>query len=55
MVKLNQEKDKLFSIISHDLNAPMSSVKQYLDLLQAVELDVEERRTIETKSCTFTE
>jgi len=47
MVKLNQEKDKLFSIISHDLNAPMASVKQYLELLQAVELDMEERRTIE--------
>lgn len=47
MVKLNQEKDKLFSIISHDLNAPMASVKQYLELLQAVELDIEERRTIE--------
>ena len=47
LVKLNQEKDKLFSIISHDLNAPMSSVKQYLELLQAVELDVEERQVIE--------
>ncbi|MEJ5963464.1 sensor histidine kinase [Pedobacter immunditicola] len=47
MLKLNEEKDKLFSIISHDLNAPMSSVKQYLDLLQTVELEVEERRTIE--------
>jgi two-component system sensor histidine kinase/response regulator len=47
MVKLNQEKDKLLSIISHDLNAPMASVKQYLELLQAVELDIEERRIIE--------
>ncbi|MEJ5963463.1 sensor histidine kinase [Pedobacter immunditicola] len=43
----NQEKDKLFSIISHDLTAPMATVKQYLDLLQAVELDTEERKTIE--------
>ena len=47
MVKLNQEKDKLFSIISHDLNAPMTSVKQYLELLQVVELDLEERQVIE--------
>ena len=43
----NQEKDKLFSIISHDLNAPMASVKQYLDLLQTEELDIEQRRAIE--------
>ena len=44
---VNDEKDKLFSIISHDLNAPLSSVKQYLDLLKAVELDTEERKDIE--------
>lgn len=43
----NQEKDKLFSIISHDLSAPMATVKQYLDLLQTVEIDAEERRAIE--------
>ena len=43
----NQEKDKLFSIISHDLSAPMLTVKQYLELLQAVELDIDERKTIE--------
>jgi len=47
LTRSNQEKDKLFSIISHDLNAPMATVKQYLDLLQTVELDIEERRTIE--------
>lgn len=44
---LNDEKDKLFSIISHDLNAPLSSVKQYLLLLRSVELDTEERQNIE--------
>jgi two-component system sensor histidine kinase/response regulator len=47
LAQSNQEKDKLFSIISHDLNAPMASVKQYLELLQAVELDIEKRRLIE--------
>lgn len=45
--ELNDEKDKLFSIISHDLSAPMASVKQYLDLMQVTELDEEERKVIE--------
>ncbi|MEJ5963465.1 sensor histidine kinase [Pedobacter immunditicola] len=44
---MNDEKDKLFSIISHDLNAPLSSVKQYLELLRATELDAAERQDIE--------
>jgi len=44
---MNDEKDKLFSIISHDLNAPLSSVKQYLELLRATELDAPERQNIE--------
>lgn len=44
---LNDEKDKLFSIISHDLNSPMASVKQYLELIQSVELDAEERAMVE--------
>jgi len=44
---MNDEKDKLFSIISHDLNAPLSSVKQYLELLRATELGTVERQYIE--------
>ncbi|WP_110827362.1 sensor histidine kinase [Pedobacter nutrimenti] len=44
---LNKEKDKLFSVISHDLTTPLASVKQYLDLLQQVELSAEEKATIE--------
>ncbi len=45
--KLNYEKDKLFSIISHDLKTPLASIQQYLDLLTQMELDAEERRWLE--------
>jgi two-component system sensor histidine kinase/response regulator len=44
---LHNEKDKLFSIISHDLNAPLAAIKQYLDLLNDVELEQAERVFIE--------
>ncbi|WP_166664793.1 sensor histidine kinase [Pedobacter metabolipauper] len=46
---LNKEKDKLFSIIAHDLNAPLSSLKQYLDLLNVIDFSVEERKDMEVK------
>ncbi|WP_354331281.1 HAMP domain-containing sensor histidine kinase [Pedobacter sp. CG_S7] len=45
--KSNQEKDKLFSIISSELSAPIASVKHYLDLLQADGLNWKERTVIE--------
>ncbi|TAH02991.1 MAG: sensor histidine kinase [Sphingobacteriales bacterium] len=45
--KLNYEKDKLFSIISHDLKTPLASIQQYLDLLTQMELDAEERKWLE--------
>lgn len=45
--KLNNEKNKLFSIISHDLKTPLASIQQYLDLLTQMELDTEERKWIE--------
>jgi two-component system sensor histidine kinase/response regulator len=51
LVQLNQEKDKLFSVISHDLSSPMTSVKIYLDLLDAVDLEKEERSSM-TKDLT---
>lgn len=46
--KLNAEKNKLFSIISHDLRAPLGSVKQYLSLINDQELSHEEKTTIQT-------
>ena len=45
--KLNAEKDKLFSIISHDLKIPLSSIQQYLDLLSHMEIDCKDRKWIE--------
>lgn len=46
--KLNTEKDKLFSIISHDLKTPLASIQQYLDLLIHMELKSDERKWIES-------
>ena len=46
---INIEKDKLFSLISHDLTTPLASVKQYMQLLTAVELDIQDRSSMEQK------
>ena len=45
---LNSQKDKLFSIISHDLTGPLASLKQYLTLLTDIDLTAHERRVVET-------
>jgi two-component system sensor histidine kinase/response regulator len=44
---LNMEKNKLFSIISHDLRAPLSNINNYLGLLTEAELTQDERSNIE--------
>lgn len=44
---MNKEKDKLFSIIGHDLNTPLNSLQQYLQLLSEMELNTEERLSVE--------
>jgi len=46
--KLNNEKDKLFSIISHDLKTPLASVHQYLELLTHMEIKSNDRKWIES-------
>nr|WP_294896481.1 HAMP domain-containing sensor histidine kinase [uncultured Pedobacter sp.] len=45
--KLNAEKTKLFSIISHDLRSPVGSVKQHLSFLKEHDLTAEEKAIIE--------
>ena len=45
--KLNNEKNKLFSIISHDLKTPLASIQQYLDLITHTDVDLHERKWIE--------
>lgn len=44
----NIEKNKLMSIISHDLRTPLINIKNYLELLQANEVDSTERPVLES-------
>lgn len=44
---LNQQKDKLFSIIAHDLRSPLNSIQSYLELLANKLLEDDEREMLE--------
>jgi signal transduction histidine kinase len=46
---LNREKSRLFSIISHDLRAPLNSIQGYLELLQYGMLPDAEKAKIEAE------
>ena len=46
---LNNEKSKLFSIISHDLRAPLASIQNYLHLLKSYHISTSERLAMEQK------
>lgn len=47
--ELDAEKNKLFSIISHDLRSPLSLIQNYLELLAEFDLSEEERRDIKAR------
>jgi len=43
----NREKDRLFSIIGHDLRSPLNSIQGYLEILNATELSAKDRNEIQ--------
>ncbi|MBL4676478.1 MAG: HAMP domain-containing histidine kinase [Mucilaginibacter sp.] len=45
--RINSEKNKLMSIIAHDLRSPLSNIQNYLELVTEYELDTDERRMVE--------
>lgn len=45
--RLNAEKNKLMSIIAHDLRAPLGNIQNYLELLAEYSLGTDERKIIE--------
>jgi len=44
--KLNQSKNKLFSILAHDLKSPLNSIQNFLEISLVVEIEEHEKRTI---------
>ena len=48
LTKLNDEKLKLFSIISHDLQAPLASLHSYVRLVASDRLTADERKQVES-------
>jgi two-component system sensor histidine kinase/response regulator len=47
--RLNSEKDKLFSIVTHDLRTPLNSIQSYLELLSVAELGEEESKDLKQR------
>ena len=45
--RLNAEKDRLFSLIAHDLRAPLGNVYNYMDMLFQTALEPDKRQYIE--------
>jgi len=52
---VNEQKNKLFSIVSHDLRSPLNSIQSYLELLTETELTPEEKTHIEKELLTQTQ
>lgn len=49
LAKLNEEKNKLFSIVAHDLRSPLLSIQNYLESLTSVSFTNEEKNVINQK------
>ncbi|MGB0176783.1 MAG: sensor histidine kinase [Owenweeksia sp.] len=47
--ELNQEKDRLFSIIAHDLRSPLASIQSYLESIGSEGIDENERKFLESE------
>ncbi|BAV06205.1 histidine kinase [Filimonas lacunae] len=45
--QLNGEKDKLLSIISHDLRGPLASIQQYFSMMSEMKMGDEEKKSLE--------
>lgn len=45
---INSEKNKLMSIIAHDLRGPLSNIQNYLELVSEYGLDKDEREVVES-------
>ncbi|AMR34645.1 two-component sensor histidine kinase [Mucilaginibacter sp. PAMC 26640] len=45
--RINQERNKLMSIIAHDLRSPLSNIQNYLELVTEYDLDSAERQLVE--------
>jgi len=43
----NDTKNKLFSILAHDLQSPLAAIQNYLEILSELQLDEEERQSFE--------
>ena len=49
LLRLNNQKSRIFSVVSHDLRSPLASVQQYLKLMDNIDLDSTERAYLEKK------
>ncbi len=43
---INQTKNKMFSIVSHDLRAPISSIQSYLEILSEMDIDQQDSEKV---------